>query len=322
MSLLTYPILAYPLWLWLMFLLIVLFLLAFDLGVLHKDQQAINIRDSIKLSLFYIGVGLAFGAWLGWYQGTQAGIEYFTGYLIEKSLSMDNIFVISLIFNSLAIPRHYQHRVLFWGILGVIIMRALMIGLGAYLVTQFQWVLLLFGIFLIITGCKMLRSEASAQQLDNNRLYQCLRRYLRFTPQLHQHHFWVRGEAHGLSPGWWATPLFLALLMIESADLVFAVDSIPAIFAITKDPFIVYTSNIFAVLGLRALYFALAAMMHRFHYLKYSLSLILIFIGSKVGLSYFHERYDLPISISSTAALGVTLALLAAGIAYSLYKTR
>ncbi|WP_374553983.1 TerC family protein [Aquitalea pelogenes] len=312
-----------PLWMWLMFMGIVAALLVFDLGVLNKDDHEIGVRESLKLSAFYIAIGLAFGGWVWWYRGGDAGMQYLTGYLVEKSLSMDNIFVMSLIFSGMAVPRLYQHRVLFWGILGVIVLRALMIGLGAVLVAEFKWVLVLFGLFLLLTGVKMLFSqEESHPSLDDNKLYQWLRRHLRLTPTLHGHHFLVRGEQHGLSRGWWATPLLLTLLLVESADLVFAVDSIPAIFAITQDPFLVYTSNIFAILGLRALYFALSAMVHRFEYLKYSLAVVLVFIGVKVGLVYLNDIQLVQFHIPTGVSLVVTLGLLAGGVLYSLYKTR
>lgn len=313
---------GYPLWVWLMFFGFVLALLAFDLGVLHKEQHEITVAESLKLSAFYICMGLLFGAWLWWYKGSTAGMEYLTGYLIEKSLSMDNVFVIALIFSSLGIPRLYQHRVLFWGILGVIVLRAIMIGLGAVLVAQYQGVLVLFGLFLIFTGVKMLFSNDEHSDIQDNKFYKWLRTKMRFTPTLHKEKFWVRGEDHQLSKGWWATPLFLALILVETADLVFAVDSIPAIFAITQDPFIVYTSNIFAILGLRALYFALAAMVHRFEYLKYALSVVLVFIGVKVGLVYFNHEGIVDFTIPTALSLGVTFGLLVAGILFSLWKTR
>ncbi|WP_024302695.1 TerC family protein [Pseudogulbenkiania sp. MAI-1] len=315
-------VIGYPLWVWLMFMTLVVALLAFDLGVLHKDQHEISVKESLKLSAFYIAMGLAFGGWIWWYRGSDAGMQYFTGYLIEKSLSMDNIFVMSLIFTSLAVPRIYQHRVLFWGILGVIVMRAVMIGLGAALVAEFQWMLVIFGLFLVATGVKMLFADDEHPSLEKNRMYRWLKGHMRLTPTLHEQHFWVRGEQHGLARGWWATPLLLALIMVESADVVFAVDSIPAIFAITQDPFIVYTSNIFAVLGLRALYFALAAMVHRFHYLKYALSLVLVFIGSKVGLVYLHDIGWTSFKIPTALSLSVTFGLLLSGVLFSLYKTR
>ena len=313
---------GYPLWVWLMFFGFVLALLAFDLGVLHKEQHEITVAESLKLSAFYICMGLLFGAWLWWYKGSTAGMEYLTGYLIEKSLSMDNVFVIALIFSSLGIPRLYQHRVLFWGILGVIVLRAIMIGLGAVLVAQYQGVLVLFGLFLIFTGVKMLFSNDEHSDIQDNKFYKWLRTKMRFTPTLHKEKFWVRGEDHQLSKGWWATPLFLALILVETADLVFAVDSIPAIFAITQDPFIVYTSNIFAILGLRALYFALAAMVHRFEYLKYALSVVLVFIGVKVGLVYFNHEGIVDFTIPTALSLGVTFGLLVLGVLYSLWKTR
>ncbi|WP_432417433.1 TerC family protein [Crenobacter caeni] len=318
----TVPFVGYPLWVWLMFFLIVVALLAFDLGVLHKEQREITVSESLKLSAFYIALGLAFGGWIWWYKGADAGMAYLTGYVVEKSLSMDNVFVIALIFSSLAVPRIYQHRVLFWGILGVILMRAVMIGLGAVLVAQYQWVLLVFGAFLVFTGVKMLVADDEHPDIEHNKLYRWLRTHLRFTPTLHGEKFWVRGEAHGLSRGWWATPLLLALVLVESADLIFAVDSIPAIFAITQDPFIVYTSNIFAILGLRALYFALAAMVHRFHYLKYALSLVLVFIGVKVALVYLNDIGMVALKVPTPLSLGVTFGLLFAGVVYSLYKTR
>ncbi|RXZ44266.1 TerC family protein [Crenobacter cavernae] len=313
---------GYPVWVWLMFMGLVVALLAFDLGVLHKDQHEIGVKESLKLSAFYIAMGVAFGGWLWWYRGADTGMQYFTGYLIEKSLSLDNVFVISLIFGSLAVPRLYQHRVLFWGILGVIVMRAVMIGLGAALVAEFQWMLVVFGLFLVATGVKMLLADEQPMSLENDRAYQWLRGHLRLTPTLHEQHFWVRGEQHGLAKGRWATPLLLALIMVESADVVFAVDSIPAIFAITQDPFIVYTSNIFAVLGLRALYFTLAAMVHRFHYLKYALSVVLVFIGAKVGLVYLNDNGLVDFHIPTGLSLLVTFSLLLSGVLFSLYKTR
>ncbi len=314
---------GYPLWVWLMFAGIVGALLAFDLGVLHKDDHEIGVAESLKLSAFYIAMGLAFGGWVWWYKGGDAGMQYLTGYLVEKSLSMDNIFVMSLIFTGMAVPRQYQHRVLFWGILGVIVLRALMIGLGAVLVAEFKWVLVIFGLFLIVTGAKMLLSKEEAHpSLEDNRLYQWLRGHLRLTPTLHGSHFLVRGEQHGLKKGWWATPLLLTLMLVESADLVFAVDSIPAIFAITQDPFLVYTSNIFAILGLRALYFALAAMVHRFEYLKYALAVVLVFIGVKVGLVYLNDIGLVSWHIPTGLSLAVTLGLLFGGVLFSLHKTR
>jgi len=307
-----------PVWTWLAFATIVVALLAFDLGVLHKEDKEIGVTESLLLSGGYIGMGLLFGAWVWWYFGATSGMDYFTGFLIEKSLSMDNVFLIAVIFGFFAIPRALQHRVLFWGIMGVIVLRALMIGLGATLVSEFSWILYLFGLFLLATGVKMLFMSEKPIDLATNPVLRWIKRHLNVTPHLHGNRFWVK-QADPDKPGklaWFATPLFLALVMIELADLVFAVDSVPAIFAITQDPFIVYTSNIFAILGLRALYFALAAMIHRFKYLKYALALVLIFIGAKIFLVGIIGKIPPVISLS------VTFGLIAGGVLYSMMRTR
>jgi tellurite resistance protein TerC len=309
--------LGQPAWAWLLFITIVTALLAFDLGVLHKDEREIGVRESLLLSAGYISVAVVFGAWVWWFLGAQSGMEYFTGFMIEKSLSMDNVFVIALIFGFFAIPRQYQHRVLFWGILGVIVLRAIMIGLGAALVTQFSWILYVFGAFLVLTGIKMWWMVDHEPDIANNPLLKFLRRHLRITEGLRGKAFVVTepDPATGKAVRF-ATPLLLALVLIEAVDLVFAVDSVPAIFAITTDPFIVYTSNIFAILGLRALYFALAAMIHRFHYLKYALAMVLVFIGGKIFLVGFVGKTPAWISLT------VTFGLIAGGVAYSMWKTR
>ena len=306
-----------PAWIWLSFIAIVVTLLALDLGVLHKASREIGVRESLLLSAGYISIALIFGAWVWWTMGPQSGMEYYTGFLIEKSLSMDNVFVIALIFTYFAIPRQYQHRVLFWGILGVIVLRAIMIGLGATLVSQFSWILYLFGVFLVFTGIKMWIVADNMPDIANNPLLKFLKRRMRVTDELHGNAFWVTRPEPGTGRlVRYATPLFLALMLIEFVALVFAVDSVPAIFAITTDPFIVYTSNIFAILGLRALYFALAAMIHRFHYLKYALSLVLVFIGSKIFLVGIVGKMPAWISLS------VTFSLIAGGVVFSLWKTR
>jgi tellurite resistance protein TerC len=316
LALLHTPWLDKPLWAWLAFMTVVVVLLALDLGVLHKDEREIGVRESLLLSAGYISIALLFGAWVWWYMGAQSGIEYYTGFLIEKSLSMDNVFVIAMIFGFLGIPRAYQHRVLFWGILGVIVMRAGLIGVGAALVQNFSWVLYVFGAFLVITGIKMWRAAEETPDMASNPVLRFLRRHLRVTDELHGKAFFVsKPDASGRMVRY-ATPLFLALAMVEIVDLVFAVDSVPAIFAITSDPFIVYTSNIFAILGLRALYFALAAMIHRFHYLKYALALVLVFIGTKIFLVNVIGKFPPPLS------LGVTFGLIAGGVLVSLWKTR
>lgn len=311
------PVLGKALWLWLVFISIVIALLVFDLGVLNKNDHEIGVRESLVLSALYIAIAAAFGGWVWWYLGPTPGMQYFTGFALEKALAMDNVFVISLIFGYFAIPRLYQHRVLFWGILGVIILRGIMIGLGAALVTEFDWLLYIFGGFLILTGVKMLFMGDKEPSMDDNAMVRFLRRRMRVTDELHGNAFFVKQPDPKTGKlVRWATPLFLALLMVEFADIVFAVDSVPAIFAITTDPFIVYTSNIFAILGLRALYFALAAMVHRFHYLKYALAVVLVFIGAKIFWNQIYGKLDPAISLS------VTFGLLAAGVLYSLYKTR
>lgn len=312
------PVLGKALWLWLVFISIVIALLVFDLGVLNKKDHEIGVRESLVLSALYIAIAAAFGGWVWWYLGPVPGMQYFTGFALEKALAMDNVFVISLIFGYFAIPRQYQHRVLFWGILGVIILRGIMIGAGAALVTEFDWLLYIFGGFLILTGLKMLFiADKDDKKLDDNAMVRFLRRHIRVTDGLHGNAFFVKApDPKTGRVVRWATPLFLALLMVEFADIVFAVDSVPAIFAITTDPFIVYTSNIFAILGLRALYFALAAMVHRFHYLKYALAVVLVFIGGKIFWNQVYGKLDPAISLS------VTFGLLATGVLYSLYKTR
>ncbi|TXH39383.1 MAG: TerC family protein [Burkholderiaceae bacterium] len=308
---------GHPVWMWLSFLGVVGVLLALDLGVLHKGEREIGVKESLVLSAGYITVAMVFGSWVWWQLGAQAGMDFYTGFFIEKSLSMDNVFVIALIFSFFAIPRKYQHRVLFWGILGVIVLRAIMIALGATLIEQFHGILYFFGAFLVFTGVKMWWMADHDPDIATNPVLRFLRKHMRVTDQLEGNAFWVKkAEPATGKVVRYATPLLLALVLIELVDLVFAVDSVPAIFAITTDPFIVYTSNIFAILGLRALYFALAAMIHRFHYLKYALSLVLVFIGGKIFL--------VPL-IGNTPAvlpLSVTVGVIAGGVIVSLWKTR
>ncbi|WP_407530697.1 TerC family protein [Methylobacterium oryzisoli] len=308
-----------PLWMWLAFVAIVLTLLVLDLGVLHRKAREIGVRESLGMSGLYIALGLAFGAWVWCYLGQEAGMAYLTGFAVEKALAMDNVFVIAMIFAFFSVPRLYQHRVLFWGILGVIVLRALMIGLGATIVAQASWMLYLFAIFLIATGVKMLVFADRSYDVGSNPVLAFMRRRFNVTDTLHGERFFVRqpSPATGKS-AWFMTPLFLALVMIEIADVIFAVDSVPAIFAITTDPFVVYTSNIFAILGLRALYFALAAMVDRFHYLKYALAGVLLFIGSKIFVADLLGLDKFPPALS----LGITFGLLAAGVLWSLWKTR
>lgn len=314
---LTSDFLGKPAWLWLVFMGIVGALLAFDLGILHKSDKEIGVSESLKLSAFYIGVAVLFGAWVWWSMGPTSGMQYFTGYALEKALSIDNVFVISIIFGYFAIPPKYQYRALLWGILAVLVMRGIMIAAGAALVQEYEWVLYIFGAFLIATGIKMLVMKEQEQDVSKNPVVRFLSRRMRITEDLHGERFFVRQpDPETGKMVRFATPLFLALVMINIADLVFAVDSVPAIFAITTDTFIVYTANIMAILGLRALYFALAALVHRFEYLKYALAIVLVFIGTKIFWNQIVGKVDPAIS------LGVTLSIIAAGIVFSLWKTR
>lgn len=310
-----------PVWAWGGFFIIVIGLLILDLGILNKRDHEIGVGESLWLSAFYIGASCLFGLGVGVFLGHEQSLEFFTGFAIEKSLSLDNMFVISLIFTTFAVPRLYQHRILFWGILGVVLMRGAMIGIGAVLIAKFHWVLYIFGAFLIITGIRMLKP--SKHEHDKESAIKChpmvkfLQRHIRVTDEFHGHKFLVR-LMHPTKGRMvlYATPALLALVVVEIADIVFAVDSIPAVFAVTQDPFIVYTSNIFAVLGLRALYFALAAVIYRFVYLKYALAAVLIFIGGKI---FYAELVD---KVPALVSLSVTFGLLALGVLVSLAKTR
>jgi len=333
--------LGMPVWIWLAFIGAVLAILVFDLGFLHREAHEIGVKESLWMSALYIGLGLAWAIAIFWIYssyGNAGAIDpqiagaataderawtavklYMTGYLVEKTLAMDNVFIISMIFTYFAVPRIYQHRVLFWGILGVIVLRAIMIGLGAALVMQFTWIMYVFGVVLIATGVKMVLMMDQKPDIANNPLLKFMKGRMRVTNELHGQSFFVRlPDPKTGTIVRSATPLFLCLVLVEIADLVFAIDSVPAIFAITPDPFIVYTSNIFAILGLRALYFALAAVVHRFHYLKYALAAVLVFIGLKIFLGDLVFGGKVPASIS----LGVTFGLLLAGVLYSLWKTR
>jgi len=319
MEFFTQDWLSKPVWMWFGFLAVVLVLLILDLGVLHRKEREIGVRESLLMTMGYMAVGLLFGGWVWWQIGQDAGLQYLTGFVVEKSLAMDNVFVIAMIFTYFAVPRLYQHRVLFWGILGVIVLRGIMIGAGATLVAEFSWLLYLFAAFLIITGIKMWWMADQPTDLANNRVLNWLRTHLPVTERLHGHDFWVRTEQNGVRR-WMMTPLFLALMMVEIVDVVFAVDSVPAIFAITTDPFLVYTSNIFAILGLRALYFALSAMIDRFHYLKYALSVLLVFIGAKIFVADWAGFPDG--KFPPEWGLAITFAILGTGIAWSWWKTK
>ncbi|MGF6175876.1 TerC family protein [Ensifer sp. 4252] len=318
-SLLFIDWLGKPIWMWLSFITLVIAILSFDLGVLQKENKEIEVGESIKLSALYISLGLVFGGWVWWYLGADAGLAYMTGFVVEKTLALDNVFVIALIFSFFAVPRLYQHRVLFWGILGVIVLRAIMIGVGATLVAEFSWLLYIFAAFLVVTGLKMLFMKEAEPDISNNALVRFMRSRFNVTESHHGEHFFVKqADPKSGKLVWFITPLFMALVLIEVADVIFAVDSVPAIFAITTDPFLVYTSNIFAILGLRALYFALAAMIHRFRYLKPALAVVLIFIGSKIFVADLLGLEKFPAAMS----LGITFAIIASGVIWSLVKTR
>jgi tellurite resistance protein TerC len=323
---LFYAFLSKPVWLWLVFLTIVVTLMAFDLGVLHKDDHEIGVAESLKLSAFYIMIAIAFGGYIWWAwqngtlvttDGTNPVASYFQGYLIEKVLSIDNVFVISLIFGFFAIPRKYQYRALVWGIIGVIVLRGIMIAVGAELIENYKWMTLIFAAFLVFTGIKMLVVKGGETDVSKNPMVGMVSKYMNVTKELHGQKFFVR-QPHPETNKMvlFATPLFVALVVINFADIIFAVDSVPAIFLITTDTFIVYTANIMAILGLRALYFALAALVHRFQYLHYALAIVLVFIGFKGFYSYFFGKFDPYLS------LGITFAIIASGIFYSLWKTR
>ena len=302
---------------WVIFIAIVLTLLVLDLGVFHKKDKEIGFKESLWMSSFYILMALIFGLWLWYIKGLDSFAEYITGFLVEKSLALDNIFLISLIFSSLSIPLKYQHRVLFWGILGVIVLRAIMIGLGVQIITRFEWVLYIFAFFMVITGIKMFFISHKPVEISENILLIWMRKHLNITDKLHDQKFFVyQSVAQSKTEKLFVTPLFISLVMIEFIDLIFAVDSIPAIFAITQDPYIIYTSNIFAILGLRALYFALASIIDRFYYLKYALATILIFIGSKIFIA---DALDLA-KIPPVLSLIITITILACGILCSFIR--
>ena len=309
---------------WFGFIALILVFLALDLGVFHRNVKEISTKDALSWTGIWIATALLFSIFIfyayegGWVanaeqlDGKEAVILYITGFLIEKSLSLDNIFVIALIFTYFLIPQKYQHRVLFWGIIGALFFRGLMIGLGAALIHRFDWMIYVFGVLLMYSAWKMWRSSGNEEDIDPNRnpFLRLMGKFFPVVKQFRGERFFVRLPVKGRRI-YAMTPLFVALLVIETTDIVFAVDSIPAIFAITKDPFIVFTSNIFAILGLRSLYFVLASLLQKFRYLKYSLIFILFFVGVKILISDF---YHLPAFVS----LGVIFVALAAGVTASL----
>lgn len=264
---------------WIGFFVFVLAMLALDLGVFHRKSHTVGMKEALTWSAVWIGLALCFNGWIYFAHGAKPAVEFLTGYLIEKSLSIDNLFVIALIFGYFHVPEKYQHKVLFWGILGALVMRGLFVWLGIELIHKFHWMIYLFGAFLIFSGFKMLFQKDKKLEPDKNPVIKIFRRLMPVTPDFRGSKFFVMEEGKR-----WATPLFVSLLMIEFTDLIFAIDSIPAIIAITEEPFLVYTSNVFAILGLRSLYFALAGIMALFHFLHYGLAAILMFVGSKMAL--------------------------------------
>ncbi|MBM4222576.1 MAG: TerC/Alx family metal homeostasis membrane protein [Gammaproteobacteria bacterium] len=290
---------------WIFFISTVCLLIGFDLGVLHRKPKPISFLESIYLSLFYIFIALGFGVWIGYIKGVESFAQYMTAYLVEKSLSLDNVFLIALIFTNLSIPTKYQHRVLFWGILSAIIFRGIMIALGIQLISRFEWILYIFAVLMIISGLKIFLIPSGHVDLNENKFLKFLRSHLRITEKINNEHFFVyQTNPTSSKKELYITPLFLALILVEVTDIMFVVDSIPAVFAITQDPFIIYTSNIFAILGLRALYFALSSIIEVCYYLKYSLAVILIFIGGKIIYSsIYHVKIPALLSLSVTSGL-------------------
>ena len=291
--------------LWVGFNLFVLVMLALDLGVFHRKAHEVKFREAITWSAIWIMLALIFNAGIWYYFGEVKAIEFLTGYIVEKSLSVDNIFVFVLIFSSFQVPAIYQHRVLFWGVLGALIMRIIFILAGVTLITKFHWIIYVFGVFLILTGIKIARDKGTKINIVNSPFLKFIRKFIPITSEYFQSKFLVR-----LDNKWHATPLLLVLILVETTDLIFAVDSIPAILAITSDPFIVYTSNVFAILGLRSLYFALAGSLKYFTYLHYGLALILVFVGIKMLISDFYK-------LNPFLSLGIIGVILAGSIAAS-----
>jgi len=299
------------LWLWLGFNLFVLAMLALDLGVFHRKAHVVTVKESLSWTVVWVGLALIFNLGVRHYMGPQKGLEFFTGYVIEKSLSVDNVFVFALLFSYFAVPPLYQHKVLFWGILGALVMRAIMIFLGAALIAKFSWIIYVFGAFLILTGIKMIVKREEEIHPERNPLVRWFKKLMPVTNDYRGDKFFVKENGVRM-----ATPLFVVLLLVEFSDLIFAVDSIPAIFAVTKDPFIVYTSNVFAILGLRSLYFALAGVMDKFHYLKIGLGVVLSFVGVKMLLGHTAWKIDTHVS------LGVIVGVLALSVIVSLLRPR
>lgn len=284
--------------LWIVFNIFVLIMLAIDLGVFHRREHEVTIKESLLWTAFWIFLSLVFNVGIWYYMGKGPALNYLTGYLIEKSLSVDNIFVFLLIFTYFRVEPKYQHKVLFWGILGALVMRFAFIMVGVSLIQEFHWIIYIFGAFLVYTGIKLALEKDKEVHPEKNPILKLTRRFIPITKDYHGSKFFIRKMGRTI-----ATPMFVVLIVIETTDVVFAIDSIPAILAITHDPFLVYSSNVFAILGLRALYFALSGIMQLFHYLHYGLALILSFVGVKMLISDF---YHIP-TIIALSFIGITL---------------
>ncbi len=313
------------LWIWAAFVVFLAVMLALDLFVLHREAHEVSFREATLLSALWVGLGLAFGVVIWIWQGGTAGGGYFAGYLIEKALSVDNVFVFALLFGAFAVPARYQHRVLFWGVVGALVMRAVFIALGAELLNTYDFIVYVFGVLLIVTGVRMAMHRTTEVHPERNPLLRLLHRWVPITANYHGQRFWVRADAlpaperprrRPLLGVWVATPLLAVMVAVETTDLIFAIDSIPAIFAITTNTFIVFTSNAFALMGLRALYFLLAGAMKRFVYLKAGLSLILVFVGAKFIYGDLFGKVPITVSLPFIAVV-VTVSILA-----SLWTTR
>ncbi len=294
---------GFPLYVWIGFIVFVMLMLALDLGVLQKKAHEIKFKEAVLWSIFWISLALIFNLGIYLFDGKEDALAFLTGYIIEKSLSVDNLFVFLMVFSFFKVPKKYQHKILFWGVLGAIVLRAIFIFAGIALIERFEFIIYIFGLFLIFTGIKMGVQKETHIEPENNIVLRIFKKFFRVTAKYDEGHFFTRVGAKR-----YATPMFVVLLVVESSDLVFAVDSIPAIIAITRDPFIVFTSNVFAILGLRALYFALASFVDKFCYLKHALSVILVYVGIKMLMSHF---YKIPTGLSLLIIVFVlTLAIL------------
>jgi tellurite resistance protein TerC len=302
------------LWLWIGFNVLILLLLALDLFIFNKKPHEISTREAAVTYVIWVTIALTFGIGVYLFYGAERGLEYFAGYLIEVTLSVDNMFVFVLIFSFFRVPLRYQHRVLFWGIFGALVMRGVMIAAGAFLIHRFHWILYVFGAFLVFSGIRMAMHKDEEIHPESNPVIRLVRRLFPVTGTYHEEHFFVRQNIGGQMK-LAATPLFVVLALVETTDLLFAVDSIPAVFAVTRDPFIVYSSNVFAILGLRALYFILADVMDRFHYLKVGLSAVLVFVGVKMLVA---DLFKIPIA----ASLGIIVLMLGTSVVASFYWPR